>query len=123
MSRKRNLLTETLEILERSGKSENDVKWVGSSFGWYTWDEYKEAAREIDYIPRAKCTRVAYDLMIVGNGWWLERESGNRIEHWVFRTSPRRPRRKLPMAPFMNADEDEEYDVDKVTLMDLNTNY
>jgi len=43
-----NLLVETVEVLREHGKSEEDVRWVGSKDGEFaiTWDEFVKIADE-----------------------------------------------------------------------------
>ena len=85
-----NLLEETRRDLELHGKTFDDVKWIEL--------RGKELPVEL-FIMKAD---FAYDngygsaeidetLMIVGDGWWLEREEYDGSEWWAFRTAPEKP--------------------------------
>ena len=67
-----NLLKETLEVLEKYGKSPKDVRWVGSRDGRYaiTWEEFEKIA-DIEYDNSFGAQEVAMDLVVVGDDWWL----------------------------------------------------
>jgi hypothetical protein len=95
-----NLLNETLEVLWKYGKSEEEVEWVGSEeWGWFTWEEFKEVAKDVWYDNGYGVEEIATDLVVVGSDWWLERHGYDGAEGWVFKTKPRRPaERKKPMA-------------------------
>lgn len=85
-----NLLKETLEMLEWKGKTPADVLWVGSSDGVYaiTWSEFEQLANieyDFNYIYSQK---IAKDLVIVGNNWWLTRSVFDGWEGWDFNTTP-----------------------------------
>ena len=89
-----NLLKETLEVLKRHGKKPEDVKWCGSpEYGWFSWDEFVRVA-DVEYYPSYCGDRVAYDLVIVGEDWWLERHEWHEFDNsdwWEFRTLPVKP--------------------------------
>jgi hypothetical protein len=95
-----NLLDETLEVLKKYGKNEKEVEWVGSEeWGWFTWEEFKEVARDVWYDNGYGTEEIATDLVVVGSDWWLERHGYDGKEWWVFKTKPRRPaERKRPKA-------------------------
>ena len=85
-----NLLKETLEILEKHGKSPKDVKWVGSRDGKYaiTWNEFEKIAN-ITYNNSYGAQEIAEDLVVVGEDWWLERcVCDGWSEWWEFKTLP-----------------------------------
>jgi len=87
----RNLLEETLGILRRNGKTPADVHWVGCEHFWFTWDEFEELARNADYNCDYGSAEVAEDLMVVGDGWWLERNEYDGNEWWEFKQLPKKP--------------------------------
>ena len=85
-----NLLTETREILEKHGKTPADVLWCGSeTFGWFSWDEFAKLADTEYYTDD---DYVAWDLVIVGNNFWLE--IGDGLTFWEYRTLPIKPEKK-----------------------------
>lgn len=86
-----NLLHETLEILERNGKTEQDVFWVGDEDAKTTWEDFKSNA-DIDYDAWDEENQIYDGLLVVGDNWWLERVSENDIESWwEFKTMPVTP--------------------------------
>ncbi|NUM35664.1 MAG: hypothetical protein HUU50_14045 [Candidatus Brocadiae bacterium] len=88
---KRNLLLETLEKMEQHSKTKNDVLWVGSHDGKYciTWDEFSLLSDK-EYDRDSPRQIVAKDLVIAGNGWWLERKEYQGTEWWVFLELPQK---------------------------------
>lgn len=85
-----NLLTETIEILKENGKNMNDVLWVGSKDGKYKIDAEKfSKILNINYQTKHNYVEIADDLVIVGDGWWLERHNYDDInEWWEFKSIP-----------------------------------
>jgi len=78
-----NLLSETLEVLQKYGKSEEEVEWVGSAkWGWFTWEEFKEVAKDVWYDNSYGVEEIVIDLVVVGSDWWLERNSYDGEEWW-----------------------------------------
>ena len=100
---KMTLLEETLQVLKRHKKSPFDVKWCGSeTFGWFTWDEFTSVADK-DYgfsgLLDDAYPKVATDLVIVGDNWWLERYTCHENEWWEFKTLPKKPEKhRYPLA-------------------------
>jgi hypothetical protein len=95
-----NLLEETLLELKKHGKSEEDVEWVGSpEWGWFTWEDFKEVAKNVWYNDDYGMEEIALDLVVVGEDWWLERATYDGSEWWVFKTKPKKPKEyKKPRA-------------------------
>ena len=85
-----NLLEETINTLKFCSKSPEDVIWVGNSTGWFTWDEFAKLANK-EYDNDYGCVEVDFDLIIVGNNWWLERQEYNGSEWWDFKVYPQKP--------------------------------
>jgi len=89
---RRNLLEETLFFLDFFGKTESDVKWVGSYSHKVTWEDFKKAA-DVVYDATLKSNKeVAFDLIIVGDDWWITREMGKITWGWRFNTYPKEPK-------------------------------
>lgn len=87
----KNLLKETLELLERNGKGPPDVRWVGSTeCGWFAWEKFAALADE-EYDEGYGAAEVVRDILVVGDDWWLERGEYDGAEWWEFKTLPRRP--------------------------------
>ena len=86
-----NLLEETLEKLKDNDKSPEDVKWVGTYQQYFSWEEFEDIARHEIYNDGYGAQEVAYDLMIVGEGFWLERCEYDGSEWWEFKSSIKKP--------------------------------
>jgi len=89
-----NLLRETIDIIEENGKTYKDVRWVGSNDFCFTWDEFAAVA-SVEYDEGYGAPNVAEDLVIVGDDWWLERGEYDGSEWWEYKTTPRRPSRRM----------------------------
>lgn len=85
-----NLVKETIEDVKENGYSESDIEWVGSKDGKYgmSWDSFKKAFEKIEYDCGYGHQEVARDLVVVGNGWWLERSEYDGAEGWDFKSMP-----------------------------------
>ena len=86
----KNLLQETLELMESNGKKETDVIWVGNYTHKTTWENFKKFA-DVDYEEGYGSAKVAQDLLIVGDNWWLERGEYDGSEWWEFKQPPKEP--------------------------------
>lgn len=89
-----NLLKETLGILIESGKTENDVKWVGTLTHKCSWQQFKVVA-DTEYISGYGAPEVAQDLLIVGDNWWLERRERDGSEWWDYKEMPKEPAQQI----------------------------
>lgn len=85
-----NLLHETIETLEENGLSENDVKWVGNSEFYFSFEHFKKIANVI-YDAGYGSAEVASDLIVVGEDWWLERYEYDGAEGWEFKKKIEKP--------------------------------
>ena len=86
-----NLWRETIDALEKHGKTWEEVYFVrGDDF---CVSNFEEIAKATNYNGGYGKQEVALDLKIVGKDWWLERAEYDGAEWWVFRTVPDRPRR------------------------------
>lgn len=85
-----NLLAETVRALELNHKVPADVRWVGSQDFWFTWQAFVEVA-DIDYNQCDGSQRIASDLKVVGDDWWLERQECDGFEDWHWKSYPHRP--------------------------------
>lgn len=86
----RNLLQETIVKLKANGLTEADVRWVGNTTYWSTWENFKEHANE-EYDAGFGAAHVAQDLVIVGDYWWMTREEYDGSEWWDFHLKPQLP--------------------------------
>ena len=78
-----NLLKETIEVLRDNGRSEKDVLWVGTKTHKITWENFKEIA-DVEYSSGFGAPEVAQDLIISGNGFWMDRGEYDGSEWWNF---------------------------------------
>lgn len=85
-----NLLNETIEILKRNGLSESDVEWVGNNEMYFSFEHFKKIA-DVEYDSGFGAQEVAYDLLVVGKDWWLERCEYDGSESWVFKRIIKKP--------------------------------
>lgn len=115
-----NLLKETLEVLKKYGKSPKDVRWIGSRDGRYaiTWKEFEKIAN-VEYDNGYGSQKVAMDLVVVGDDWWLERHEYDRSEWWEFKTLPKK---KPDAKKFTKVLASQAGEIGWVTLAEINNN-
>jgi hypothetical protein len=86
-----NLLTETVEKIKEFNKKPEDVLWVGAEeFGHFTWSDFAELANQ-EYDEGYGGNEVPMDLVVVGDGWWLERHEYDGSEWWEIKSQPKKP--------------------------------
>lgn len=82
-----NLLEETKKKLEEYGKSLSDITFVqGKTFGMSV-EKFIEIA-DTFYDAGYGSSKVAEDLIVGGNGWWLERNEYDGSEWWEYKEYP-----------------------------------
>lgn len=86
----KNLLQETIELLEFKNKKESDVKWVGNMIYKTSWNDFKSKANT-EYDSGFGAPKVAQDLLVVGDNWWLERHDYDGSEWWEYKETPKEP--------------------------------
>ena len=101
--RNRNLLEETLAVLQRCDLKESDIEWVGSIDGEYvmSWKKAKKIFN-IEYDASYGGQEIASDLVVVGKEWWLERGEYDGSEWWEYKELPQPKEAK----PFKNIQAD-----------------
>ena len=82
------LLEETLSRLKVNGKTEKDVRWVGSYTREIGWDLFAKLAERTYYDSGYGAQKIATDLIIVGDNWWMTRAEYDGSEWWEFHTMP-----------------------------------
>lgn len=101
-----NLLKETIDVLHDHGHTPADVLWVGQSLDvhprkyytgipepfWFSWAEFAALAAVTDYNNGFGGAEIASDLVVVGDGWWLERHEYDGSEWWEHKQLPPKPR-------------------------------
>ena len=92
------LLSVVKDVLAKNGKVLDDILWFGTERE--VWGERSdvEEAFDIEYYIGSESfnfIQISSQLIIVGNGWWLEfHYSGLGDWKLTFRTSPRKPNTK-----------------------------
>ena len=93
-----NLLEETIGMLRKNGKAQEDVDWVGNNNIWFTWRDFAKVA-DTEYDDGFGGEEVSMDLLVVGKDFWLERHSYDGSEWWEFKRIPIYPRKyRVPVA-------------------------
>lgn len=85
-----NLKEETIDKLHRSGKDISDIVWIGCKDFKIPVDLFWKLADK-SYDAGYGSQKVATDLLVVGDNWWLERAEYDGSEWWEFKTSPVEP--------------------------------
>ena len=84
---KRNLYTEIIEELKINGKEKEDVRWAGNRYFRIPLETFWSIA-DTDYDSGYGAPEVAEDLIIVGDGFWLERYEYDGSERFEYREYP-----------------------------------
>jgi len=91
-----NLLNETIEFLKEHNLSESDVRWVGCIDFKTSWENFKDVANK-EYSSGYGWQKVASDLLVVGDNWWLERWEYDGSEGWSFKQFPKEPQKTVKL--------------------------
>lgn len=83
-----NLFKETVEVLEKNGKTINDIIAVQCHDFRIEVENFIEVAKKTNYNNGYGHQEVACDLVIIGNGWWMERSEYDGAEWWAFKKAP-----------------------------------
>lgn len=84
-----NLWDETMrELANHNLDFDRDVIQVQTVDGYINKELFKMMAMAINYDNGYGSAEIREDLLIVGDGWWLERDEYDGSEWWVFRTKP-----------------------------------
>lgn len=85
-----NLWEETIGELAVHDKNFDDVMYIqGSDFG-ITKKNFEQVAKKTEYNSDFGSAKVAEDLILVGDNWWLERHEYDGAEWWVYKEKPKR---------------------------------
>lgn len=101
MQSKVHFLEETIRCLERNGKTEEDVLWVGRGFRKFkspnmpekyktTWEDFRSKA-DFWYDSGYGLRYIPDDLIVAGKDFWLERAEEDGREWWKFHAMPAEP--------------------------------
>jgi hypothetical protein len=106
-----NLLQETIDDLKFAGKTTDDILWIGTRDVYFSWEDFKKVA-DTEYDGGFGSQKVAQDLMIVGNGWYMDRHEYDGSESWSFHEPIQKPKVYLkPKALTVNQAENLGFDV------------
>lgn len=92
-----NLYNETIKILNKRGKTIEDIVFICGAKFEISIDNFIEVAKKTDYDSGYGAQEVAEDLKIVGTNWYLERAEYDGSEWWEFKKLPERPIEKRPI--------------------------
>lgn len=101
-----NLFKETLEKLKDNNKTFEDILWIGTRNYYVEKEKFKEIAN-IEYDNGYGGQEVAYNLIIVGDDWYLERCEYDGSEWWGFKKMPIKPNKKLDLKALTISQADE----------------
>lgn len=85
-----NLLDETVEFLEKYGKTMDDVIFIQGDAFEITRKNFETVARDTEYYSGYGAQHVPKDLVLVGEDWWIERCEYDGAEWWDFKSIPAR---------------------------------
>ena len=112
-----NLLSETKKVLADNGKLPRDVRWVGTKLVATTWGNFAKVA-DVEYNAGFGAPQVAKDLIVSGDGWWMERHEYDGSEWWEFKKIPDTPLTEVVIKSVVATEEE----VGWVKLMDIKLN-
>lgn len=84
-----NLWEETTRMLAAHGKTFENVEYVqGANFG-ITKENFEQVAKKSEYYSGFGAAKVAEDLVVVGDNWWIERHEYDGSEWWEYKEKPK----------------------------------
>lgn len=83
-----NLWEETIKFLEENGKTFEDVLFIQGEDFKVIKENFEIVAKKTNYDAGFGAQHVATDLVLVGDGWWIERAEYDGSEWWEFKTIP-----------------------------------
>lgn len=89
-----NLLQETKNILKTHGKTIDDIKWVGCEAFTIPITLFLKLADK-EYNSSYGSAKVAQDLLVVGDGWWLDRGEYDGSEWWDYNECMIKPKQEI----------------------------
>lgn len=92
-----NLWEETIEFLKENGKTFEDVLFIQGEDFKVTKENFEIVAKKTNYDSGFGAQHVATDLVLVGDGWWIERAEYDGSEWWEFKTIPTEKSKVVPI--------------------------
>lgn len=83
-----NLWEETIEKLQKNGKTFDDVVYICGSEFKITKEDFVKYSKT-DYDSGFGAPEVAEDLIVVGTDFWLERHEYDGSEWWEYKEMPK----------------------------------
>ena len=77
-------------MLKQNNKTVDDIRWVGTWYARMPLGNFFEAW-DCEYDSGFGSQKVAHDLIVVGENWWLERHEYDGSEWWEFKELPKMP--------------------------------
>lgn len=85
----KNLWEEAVKVLDRNGLDfDRDVIQIQTTDGYIERELFKMMAMAINYNNDYGSIKIREDLIILGDGWWLERREYDGLEWWEFCAMP-----------------------------------
>jgi hypothetical protein len=88
-----NFLKETIDSMKPY--TPRDVLYVMIGDAWTTWDEFARVA-DFTYNSGYGSELIHGRLLVVGEGWWLERADYDGAEWWDLKKTKTKPETHLP---------------------------
>lgn len=85
-----NLKEETIRVMERFDKTPKDIQWIGTPEFKISPKSFWKLA-DVRYDSGFGAQEIARDLLVVGTGWWLEREEYDGSEGWAYKEAMPEP--------------------------------
>lgn len=92
-----NLWEETIKFLEENGKTFEDVLFIQGEDFKVTKENFEIVAKKTNYDAGFGAQHVATDLVLVGDGWWIERAEYDGSEWREFKTIPTEKVKVVPI--------------------------
>ena len=92
-----NLWEETIEFLKENDKTFEDVLFIQGEDFKVAKENFEIVAKKTNYNDSFGAQHVATDLVLVGDGWWIERFEYDGSEWWEFKTIPTEKSEVVPI--------------------------
>ncbi len=89
MSKLTNFKEETLEFMNKLGKTSEDVLFVRTLTTQCSFAEFLDIIDGFEYNCGFGSEKINPALVIVGEDWWLERGTYDGSEWWEFKEKPK----------------------------------
>lgn len=92
-----NLWEETIYVLKENGKTFEDVLFIQGQDFKVTKENFEIVAKKTNYDSGFGAQRVATDLVLVGDDWWIERAEYDGSEWWEYKSIPTEKDKVVPI--------------------------